>query len=148
MVPAVTVQLTMVLKAPVPNTVALHWINWLDWMAWGRQLATMPVTVVGLLLEPQPASHKTAPTTDKSPNLLIIRVTIAFSHTELAQQGVRLANSIRGKLFPPVGIKGGLFFSRSHYSPEDGALTAISRRGRTVRRGKRSRCRPVSPSDG
>src|SRR5271166_4572421 len=80
MEPAVAIQLTIVLKVPVPATVALHWINWLDWMVDGRQATVTLVTVVGLLLEPQPATHKSALPTNKSPNRRIIRV-LSQSHS-------------------------------------------------------------------
>ena len=115
MEPAVAIQLTVVLKVPVPATVALHWINWLDWMVDGKQATVTLVTVVGLLLEPQPATHKTAPTTNKRPNLRIIGVlfTVAFSHTELAVLDARVTNSKAAELSQPSEYQRRSCLSRS-----------------------------------
>jgi len=74
--PALAIQVTPVVKLPVPVTVAEHPINWLDWMGDGKQLAVTPVMVNPLLLEPQAANHNTLPATSKSLNLHILPVSL------------------------------------------------------------------------
>src|SRR5208337_518931 len=74
--PALAFQVTLVVKLPVPVTVAKHPIIWLDWMGDGKQLAVTPVTVNALLLEPQAANHNTLPTTSNSLNLHILLVSL------------------------------------------------------------------------
>ena len=69
--PAVAVHVTVLMKAPVPVTLAEHVIIWLDWMGDGKQLVVTPVMVDGLELEPQAPSHRTLPTASKSMNLRI-----------------------------------------------------------------------------
>jgi hypothetical protein len=71
--PAVVVQLTAVLKFPVPVTVAAHWLVWPEETVDGEQLTLTPVIVPVLPPPPPPppqaASSDRLPSTSKNPSL-------------------------------------------------------------------------------
>src|SRR5271165_2646145 len=68
--PLLAVQVTVVRKLPVPDTLAVHWLVWPEVTAVGLQLAPTKVIVdVELLLPPPPqaAAKSRQPTAAKSP---------------------------------------------------------------------------------
>ena len=95
MEPALAVQVTELVKVPVPVTVAKHVSSWPDWMVDGKQLVVTPVTLDGFALEPQAASQSTLPMTRKNPNLRIPLVSVM----EVAACVVASRRSITGTRF-------------------------------------------------
>jgi len=110
--PALAFQVTLVVKLPVPVTVAKHPIIWLDWMGDGKQLAVTPVTVNALLLEPQAANHNTLPTTSKSLNLHILLVSLmdVAGRVMASRQ-----NNVTGTRFGKLTSRFILALSHSHF---------------------------------
>jgi hypothetical protein len=100
--PALAIHVTMVLKGPVPLTVALHPINWLDWMGDGKQLAVTLVTVDGVVLEPQAANQSTVPTASKSPNLRILSLSLMDVTARVIASRQRKPGTCLWKLTSPV----------------------------------------------
>src|SRR5208337_2361495 len=74
--PAVVVQFTMVLKAPVPATVAKQPTCWLDWTGEGKQTVVTLVMVYAAVPPLQAANHSRLPTTSKSSTLRILLVSL------------------------------------------------------------------------
>jgi hypothetical protein len=73
-VPALAVQVTPVLKLPVPPTTAVHWVEAPELIVLGEQLTVTDVTLEELdpPLPPQAAKPMMLPNASNSPNLRII----------------------------------------------------------------------------